>query len=97
MGVPKDTERALTYGEQLVGLKFNPSEDSLVDDLKSLYARIIDELVFLRKEADKQPWTEEEKALAVGASEAVKFFDAAISQTVTAQMQAIKAVTWDQG
>jgi len=40
--------RELTYGEKAVGLNFNPSKDSKVDQLKKAYADIIDSINDIR-------------------------------------------------
>jgi len=36
------TEREMTYSEKAVGLTFNPSGDAKVQEVKELYAKIID-------------------------------------------------------
>lgn len=41
-GVVGREERVLTYGEKLVGVTFNPSGIPEVDEIKELYARVID-------------------------------------------------------
>jgi nanoRNase/pAp phosphatase (c-di-AMP/oligoRNAs hydrolase) len=62
-----------------VGLSFNPSNDSKVGELKSLYAGIIDALNNFRNTG-----TPEQKRLA----------SIAITEAQGAQMWAVKAVTW---
>jgi hypothetical protein len=69
----------MTYGEKAVGLTFNPSADPNVDKLKRLYAEIID-LCNQGREGDK--------------SERGRLFSIAITEAQTAQMWAVKAVTW---
>lgn len=44
-------QRNLTYGEKAVGLTFNPSNDETVDQIKKLYAEIIDICANLRTDA----------------------------------------------
>ena len=70
-----------TYGEKAVGLSFNPSGDEKVDRLKQLYAEIIDGLDMARDNVQGQP-------------EAVRLFSIAITEAQSAQMWAVKAVTW---
>jgi hypothetical protein len=73
-------EREMTYGEKAVGLTFNPSNNENVDKLKKLYAEIIDTCDSLRKEA--------------GQSEKGRLLSVAITEAQTAQMWAVKGVTF---
>jgi hypothetical protein len=68
-----------TFGQKAVGLSFNPSGASLVDELKTLYAGVIDTL-----DAFRQNGTPEQKRLA----------SIAITEAQGAQMWAVKAVTY---
>lgn len=77
---PDTTTRELTFGEKAVGLKFNPSGDSVVDTIKKYYAQIIDDMNSLRS-GDISP-------------EAKRLYSIAITEAQTAQMWAVKAVTW---
>lgn len=70
-----------TYGEKAVGLSFNPSGDEKVNQLKQQYAQIIDGLDMARDNVRGQP-------------EAVRLFSIAITEAQSAQMWAVKAVTW---
>lgn len=72
--------RELTFGEKAVGLTFNPSGDSAVITLKKYYAQIIDDLNSLRS--------------GVESAEAKRLFSVAITEAQTAQMWAVKAITW---
>lgn len=72
--------RPLTYGEKAVGLSFNPSADPQVTAIKAAYAAIIDQL--------------NEARLAVGPGEGARHFSVAITDAETAQMRAVKAITW---
>ncbi len=72
--------RELTYGEKAVGLTFNPSGDANVQKVKELYAQIIDICDTLRK--------------AAGPSEAGRLFSVAITEAQTAQMWAVKGITY---
>lgn len=77
-------EQSLTYGEKAVGLSFNPSGMSDVDKLKGLYAEIIDHMDNFRKgyiQRGDNP-------------EMVRLCSIAITEAQTAQMWAVKAVTW---
>lgn len=70
----------LTYGQKAVGLTFNPSGDALVQAVKQGYANIIDDLANLREQASDP----EKKRLC----------SIAITEAQTAQMWAVKAITW---
>jgi len=72
-------EGSMTYGERAVGLTFNPSQDENVDKVKRLYAEIIDLCNDLRR--DDQ-------------TEMGRLFSIAITQAQSAQMWAVKAITW---
>jgi hypothetical protein len=69
-----------TLGQKLVGLSFNPSGDETVNKVKTLCAEVIDLL-------DKQ-------ALESPEGLKNKICSDAIQQMITAQMWAVKAVTW---
>ena len=68
-----------TYGEKAVGLSFNPSNDSSVDRVKRLFAEIIDIMDQLR---------------AGERTERARLASVAITEAQTAQMWAVKAITW---
>lgn len=70
----------MTYGQKAVGLTFNPSADPDVQKLKELYAQIIDICAEARAKA--------------GPGERGRLFSVAITEAQTAQMWAVKAVTW---
>lgn len=77
-------EREQTYGEKAVGLTFNPSVMGDVDKLKKLYADIIDHMDDFRKDY-----------VARGDNpEMVRLCSIAITEAQTAQMWAVKAVTY---
>jgi hypothetical protein len=70
----------MSYGESAVGLTFNPSGSRDVDECKRLFAEIIDNLNDAREgESD---------------SEKKRLFSIAITEAQTAQMWAVKAITW---
>lgn len=68
----------LTFGEKAVGLNFNPGGDEKVNEMKKLYAQIIDLLNEMRSEP----------------SEKCRLASIAITEAQTAQMWAVKAITW---
>lgn len=74
-----------SYGEKAVGLTFNPSGDTSVYRVKSLYANVIDEMDQLRKTA---VYTGTRPA------EAARLASIAITEAQGAQMWAVKALTW---
>lgn len=74
----KSTERELTFGEDAVGLGFNPSANPEVDELKKHYAAIIDIL-----NDDRGSFRDERSRLA----------SIAITEAQGAQMWAVKTVT----
>jgi hypothetical protein len=72
--------RQMTYGEKAVGLTFNPSGDPKVNEIKVAYAKIIDLCNELRTEA--------------GQGERGRLLSVAITEAQTAQMWAVKGITW---
>lgn len=74
------TGREMTYGEKAVGLTFNPGGNPKVDEVKKLYAQIIDLCNELRTEA--------------GQGEKGRLLSVAITEAQTAQMWAVKGVTY---
>lgn len=71
--------RPLTYGEKAVGLRFNPSGDPKVNRVKELYAEIIDIM------NDDRQGHRDERA---------RHASVAITDAETAQMRAVKALTF---
>ena len=69
-----------TYGERAVGLAFNPSGDDAVSQCKREFARVIDRMNELRQTATDP--------------EVKRMASVAISELQTAQMWAVKALTW---
>lgn len=74
------TERELTFGEKAVGLLFNPSNNAEVQAIKEQFAAVIDTLDGNRKAAVD--------------GEVKRMLSVAITEAQTAQMWAVKAVTW---
>jgi hypothetical protein len=75
----------MTYGEQAVGLSFNPSGDEDVKMIKKLYATIIDFCHSARRGEGSCDEVSPEKA---------RLFSIAITEAQGAQMWAVKAITW---
>ena len=73
-------ETELTYGQKAVGLTFNPSGNTDVQRVKELYAAIIDMLHWLSFWLEWMP-TED-------------MIKKAVEEAQTAQMWAVKAITW---
>lgn len=69
-----------TFGEKAVGLSFNPSNDDAVAKCKQEFAAIIDRMNDLR--------------MSVTSFEIARMASLAITQAQTAQMWAVKALTW---
>lgn len=69
----------LSYGEKLVGVKFNPSQNPEVDQVKALCAQVID---LIRNRA----------VLTGGVQETL--INRATNDLLEAQMMAVKALTW---
>lgn len=76
-------QRTLTFGEKLVGLSFNPSGDALVDVVKRSHADIIDHLEQERQDASDR-----------GETLKAELFSKAIIDQLSAQMMAVKAITF---
>lgn len=74
-----EEKKELTFGEKAMGVKFNPSGDERVTKLKALYAEIADLLNDYRGE---------------NRDERARLTSVAITEAQTAQMWAVKAVTW---
>jgi hypothetical protein len=70
----------MTYGQKAVGLSFNPSGNDKVTRIKQAFADIIDMMDDLRAGG--------------GHGEADLIASIAITQAQTAQMWAVKALTW---
>jgi hypothetical protein len=75
--------RELTFGEKAVGLTFNPGKNEKVESIKRKFADLIDEL-----HSYKVGPNEEENR------EADAMLIQAIRECQSAQMWAVKAVTW---
>ena len=72
--------KVMTYGEKACGVSFNPEGSMEVAVIKQLYAGLVDALHKRREETTD---TEVKRMLSI-----------AITETQTAQMWAVKAITW---
>lgn len=70
----------LTFGQRAVGLSFNPSGNPEVDDCKHRFAAVIDQMNDLRQMTSNP--------------EVARMASVAITEAQTAQMWAVKAITW---
>jgi hypothetical protein len=70
----------LTYGEKVVGITFNPSSNDAVEDCKREFAAVIDRMNVER--------------LMSADPEVQRMAEIAITNAQTAQMWAVKAITW---
>lgn len=71
----------MTYGQDAVGLTFNPGQNPDVHSMKAKFADIVDELYAIRENEEFDP---EKRRLAA----------IAITEAQGAQMWAVKAITW---
>ena len=69
-----------TFGQKAVGLSFNPSGDDAVSECKQHFADAIDQMNDLRNSASSP--------------EVKRMASVAITELQTAQMWAVKALTW---
>lgn len=81
MPAPTQEGRELTFGEKAVGLTFNPGNNPMVDACKRGFATEIDRMHELRND----PMTP---------SEGKRHASIAITELESAQMRAVKAITW---
>lgn len=72
-----------TYGQKAVGLSFNPSGDDEVHACKSAFASEIDRMHELRNHAAANRRSEQARLASI-----------AINELQSAQMWAVKAITW---
>lgn len=72
--------QSMTFGERAVGLSFNPSGDDAVAQCKAEFAAVIDRMDALRNATDNP--------------EIKRMASVAITEAQTAQMWAVKAITW---
>lgn len=75
-----EATRELSFGERAVGLDFNPGQSHEVHNCKKEYADVIDRMNYLRQQTDDP--------------EVKRMASVAITEAQTAQMWAVKAITW---
>jgi len=75
-------ERELSFGEKAVGLTFNPGNNHEVDKCKREFAAVIDRMNYLRNLSED--------------TEVKRMASVAITEAQTAQMWAVKAITWQK-
>lgn len=73
-------ENKLSFGQKAVGLTFNPSSSHEVDKCKKEFADVIDHMNYLREQTDSV--------------EVKRMCSIAITEAQSAQMWAVKAITW---
>lgn len=73
-------DRPLTFGEKAVGLTFNPSGNPEVTRCKAAFAILIDQMDALRTDQSS--------------GEVKRHCSVAITELESAQMRAVKALTW---
>lgn len=77
----QEVQPTLTFGQKAVGLSFNPSRNPEVDKAKQIFADAIDQLNELRASTTS--------------GEVKRMASVAITEAQTAQMWAVKALTWE--
>jgi hypothetical protein len=80
-GIELNETKILSFGEQLVGIEFNPSNDAGVAKVKQLCAEIANILKDSYKDSPGSPV----KSL---------LFDHAVGELVSAQMAVVKVITF---
>jgi hypothetical protein len=73
--------REMTFGERACGMSFNPGGREDVEFIKRKFAEVVDMLNVYRIDANPE----------VG-----RMLSIAITETQTAQMWAVKAITWNK-
>lgn len=76
------TQQELTFGQKAVGLTFNPGGNPDVDACKREFAAVIDRMNDLRSKTEDP--------------EVKRMASVAITEAQTAQMWAVKAITWSK-
>ena len=76
----ENVEREMTFGEKACGVSFNPGGRPDVDAIKTQFAAVVDDLNDRRNAAENP--------------EIKRMLSIAITEAQTAQMWAVKAVTW---
>lgn len=76
----ENVQREMTFGEKACGVSFNPGGRPDVDAVKTQFAAVVDDLNDRRNAAENP--------------EIKRMLSIAITEAQTAQMWAVKAVTW---
>lgn len=79
-GVTAPNQKESTYGQRAVGIFFNPSGDDAVGQCKKGFADLIDQMNNLRNSS--------------ASGELKRLASVAITEAQSAQMWAVKALTW---
>ena len=75
-------EKELSFGQKACGVSFNPSNNPHVDTIKQKFADIVD-YINMARDLSSDP-------------EVKRMASVAITEAQTAQMWAVKAVTWNK-
>ena len=75
-------EKELSFGQKACGVSFNPGGNPHVDTIKQKFADIVD-YINMARESSNDP-------------EVKRMASLAITEAQTAQMWAVKAVTWNK-
>ena len=78
----ENVSREMSFGEKACGVSFNPGGNPHVDTIKKQFADIVD-YINMAREASNDP-------------EVKRMASIAITEAQTAQMWAVKAVTWNK-
>lgn len=81
IGATQGVSRPMTFGERAVGLGYNQTGNEKVQEIKTLYATIIDLL-------------NDQRGM-ITPGESSRLYSVAITEAQTAQVWAVKAVTWE--
>lgn len=76
----EDVQREMTFGEKACGVSFNPGGLENVAQIKADFAAIVDKMNYTREASTNV--------------EVKRMLSIAITEAQTAQMWAVKAVTW---
>jgi len=76
----EEIKHELSFGQKAVGMNFNPGQSHEVHNCKKEFADIIDRMNYLRLHSQDQ--------------EVQRMASIAITEAQTAQMWAVKAITW---
>jgi len=80
-GNQPDQTGELTFGQKAVGITFNPGGSEEVNECKRTFAKAIDQMNDLRSSEEMSPGK-------------ARHISIAITEMESAQMRAVKAITW---